>query len=78
MELPLVFNIRQDPFESYDQAPGPRADNTQHTTYIANQVLAMVAAHLGTLREYPPSQRGGSLNIAAMIERVMTPRPGTT
>jgi len=28
-----IFNIRQDPFESYDQAPGPRAAITQsHTT----------------------------------------------
>ncbi|GLS34113.1 C-terminal region of aryl-sulfatase [Mesorhizobium albiziae] len=25
LEVPWVFNIRQDPFESYDQAPGPRA-----------------------------------------------------
>jgi hypothetical protein len=78
MELPWVFNIRQDPFESYDQAPGPRADNTQHKSYIFNLVLTLVGDHLQTLQAYPPSQRPSSLNVARMIERLTNRPPSPT
>jgi arylsulfatase len=26
LEIPFFFNVRQDPFESYEQAPAPRAE----------------------------------------------------
>jgi len=32
LDIAYVFNVRQDPYESYDQAPGPRATITQQKT----------------------------------------------
>lgn len=70
-ELPLFFNLRQDPFESYDQAPGPRAELSQHKTYLGAAVMSVIQAHLATLREYPPRQRAATLNVAKVIEAMM-------
>lgn len=78
-ELPLFFNIRQDPFESYDQAPGPRAELSQRKTYLGAAVMSVIQAHLATLREYPPRQRAATINVAkvieAMIRSTSRPRP---
>ena len=71
MEIPWLFNIRQDPFESYHQAPGPRADNTQHKTYMVGELARMAIVHLATLKEYPPRQGGRTLNINKRIEEFM-------
>lgn len=67
LELPWIFNLRQDPFESYDQAPGPRADITQHHTGIANILLDKIHEHLATFKEYPPRQEAATMDIDAMI-----------
>jgi hypothetical protein len=59
-----VFNVRQDPYESYDQAPGPRATITQQKTWLYNDVMDRLGRHMGTLQKYPPRQNGTSLSIA--------------
>jgi hypothetical protein len=68
--VPWVFNLRQDPFESYDQAPGPRAYTTQSHTYVGYQVQDIIEAHVKSLAEYPPVQRGTSLSMEAQIEQL--------
>ncbi len=59
-----LFNVRQDPYESYDQAPGPRATITQQKTWLYNDVMARLARHMATLQKYPPPQKGSSLSVA--------------
>jgi arylsulfatase A-like enzyme len=68
LEIPWFFNIRQDPFESYDQAPGPRADISQRHTGIGNVILSKIHEHLATFAKYPPRQAAATLNIDALIE----------
>lgn len=63
LEIPLLFNVRQDPFESYDQAPGPRATVTQQKTYLFNEFLERIGKHMATLQQYPPKQKSSSLSI---------------
>ena len=63
LDLPWVFNLRQDPHESYDQAPGPRATLSQQKTYLFNAVMERLARHQATLQKYPPKQKGSSLSI---------------
>jgi arylsulfatase len=70
MELPWLFNLRQDPFEYYDHAPGPRAEASQRKSYIGHQLLSLVFRHVRTLQEYPPRQRADTLNIARRLEEV--------
>ncbi|MEH6912357.1 MAG: hypothetical protein V7459_17390 [Oceanicoccus sp.] len=71
LELPWIFNLRQDPYESYDQAPGPRADVLQKKTYLGNAALANLVAHIETLKKYPPSQKANSLSAAEMIKVIL-------
>lgn len=61
----LLFNLRMDPFEKHE---------THHSQFTAmklgiawgGQVQDALAAHMKTLAEFPPRQKGGTL----------TPRPG--
>jgi arylsulfatase A-like enzyme len=63
LDIPQVYNIRQDPYESYEQAPGPRATLSQEKTYLFNDVMDRLGRHIGTLKQYPPKQKGSSLSI---------------
>ena len=71
MEIPWFFNIRQDPFESYDQAPGPRADTTQHKTYLGQKLTGLVTEHLATFRDYPPRQKATTLNVSKRLDALL-------
>jgi arylsulfatase A-like enzyme len=70
LEIPWFFNIRQDPFESYDQAPGPRALISQEHSGIGNIVLTLVGEHLATFKEFPPRQKATSLNIDKLMDQM--------
>lgn len=68
LELPWVFNLRQDPFESYGQDPRPPANLLQHKSWMFNIVTAKMAAHIKTLMEFPPSQKPTSLSVEKLVE----------
>jgi arylsulfatase len=70
-DFPLIFNLRQDPFESYDQAPGPRATMAQHKLFISHGVVDMIGEHLATLKEYPPRQKAASANVQKIIDGIL-------
>ncbi len=69
--LPVVQNLRQDPFESYLQAPGPRATLTQTKTYLFNSVLEQLFQHVQSLKAFPPSQKSASLDVNKVIENMV-------
>jgi hypothetical protein len=62
-DLAWLFKVRQDPYESYDQAPGPRATLTQQKTYLYNEVMDRLGQHMATVQKYPPKQKGSSLSV---------------
>lgn len=68
LEIPWLFNIRQDPFEYYDQTPGPRATLTQQKQFVFHYGTDLVLAHLKTLQDFPPPQAGTSLSLADILE----------
>jgi arylsulfatase A-like enzyme len=70
--LPLLVNLRQDPFESYLQAPGPRAEITQHKSYMFNMVLEALHQHIGSLQAYPPTQKAASLDVNQIIQSLVS------
>jgi arylsulfatase len=71
MEVPLLFNIRQDPFEGYEQAPGPMATLLQSHTYVGYQMQDLLEQHIKSFKDYPPVQKGTSLNIDEILQAVM-------
>jgi arylsulfatase len=60
----LLFNLRMDPFEKQD---GQKSNDFAMKLGVAwgGQVQDALAAHLQTLQDFPPRQKGGTL----------TPRP---
>jgi arylsulfatase len=56
----LVFNLRMDPFEKHD---GQKNNDIAMKLGVAwgGQVQDALAAHMATLKEFPPRQKGGSL-----------------
>jgi hypothetical protein len=59
----LIFNLRMDPFEQHG---GQKADDIAMRLGVAwgGQVQDAVNAHLQSLKQFPPRQKGGSLRIA--------------
>ena len=75
LELPWVFNLRQDPFESYTQVPRPAANMLQHKSWMFNIVTARMGAHLKTLVEFPPAQKSTSLSVEKLVSEAMSKDP---
>jgi arylsulfatase len=58
----LLFNLRMDPFERHDGHPNNLIAMQMGMAY-GGQVRDAVGAHLRSLQEFPPRQKGGSLNV---------------
>ena len=77
MDIARIFNLRQDPFESFEQHPRTLGQLPQHKSWMFNIVLARLNAHLQTLKEFPPTQRGSSLSIEKMIDQMLNSHPSS-
>jgi arylsulfatase A-like enzyme len=64
---PLIFNLRSDPFESYDST-----DSYGHLLQKMSWMLApmgeLMNNHLATLAKYPPVQGGKSFDMSNVVE----------
>ncbi len=68
--VPLVFNIRQDPFESYDTTDA-YGHLLQKVSWLIQPMGVLMGQHLQTLAEYPPVQGGTSFNMSNIVEDFM-------
>jgi arylsulfatase A-like enzyme len=68
MNVPLVVNLREDPFE---RAPW---ESDMYRRWAADKLWTLVPAQviagkfIQSFRDYPPSQRGGSMNLDVIME----------
>ena len=70
LRVPLLFNLRRDPYE--------RAQKTSNTYYdwLIDRVFLMVPAQvyvgqfLATFREYPPRQKAASFSLERVLEQL--------
>jgi arylsulfatase len=65
--VPLFFNLRMDPFESYD-SPDAYGHLLQKVSWLIAPMGEIMAAHLQTLAEYPPVQGGKSFDMSNVVE----------
>ena len=65
--FPMIFNLRMDPFESYDSIDS-YGHLAQKVSWLMQPLGAMVGEHLQTLAEYPPVQGGASYDMSNMVE----------
>jgi len=64
---PLVFNIRMDPFESYDSKDS-YGHLMQKVSWLIQPMGELMATHLKSLAEYPPVQGGKSFDMSNVVD----------
>jgi arylsulfatase A-like enzyme len=65
--VPLVFNIRMDPFESYDSTDA-YGHLMQKVSWLIQPMGVLMQQHLQTLAEYPPVQGGASFDMSNVVQ----------
>jgi len=65
--VPLVFNIRMDPFESYDNKDS-YGHLMQKVSWLIQPMGELMQAHLQTLAEYPPVQGGKTFDMSNVVQ----------
>ncbi|NET26828.1 MAG: arylsulfatase [Okeania sp. SIO1I7] len=65
--MPLIFNLRMDPFESYDSIDA-YGHLTQKVSWLFQPISEQLGEHIKSLIEYPPVQSGKSFNLSSVIE----------
>ena len=68
--VPLVTNLRQDPWERYQDESMMYARWWGDKLWTMVPGVTIVGQFLETFKEYPPSQRGGTLSIERALEIV--------
>ncbi|KLV06827.1 MULTISPECIES: arylsulfatase [Photobacterium] len=67
---PKVYNLRADPFESYDSIDA-YGHLTQKVSWLLAPISEMVQQHVESLVKYPPVQGGSTFDMAKTIEDAM-------
>lgn len=65
--MPQLFNLRKDPFETYDGITG--FHQIMRKSWVIQPIIALLTEHVKTFEEFPPRQEAASLNINEAIER---------
>lgn len=68
--VPLVFNIRMDPFESYESTDA-YGHLMQKVSWLLQPMGKLMEAHLKTLAEYPPVQGGKSFDMSNVVNQFL-------
>ena len=76
--MPVVINLRQDPFERY------YTESQMYFRWAADKLWTFVPAQtvvghfLESFKEYPPSQRSGSFGVDQVLQALQTGTAGTS
>ena len=65
--VPLVFNLRMDPFESHDNKDS-YGHLLQKFSWLMQPMGELMGAHLKTLADYPPVQGGKSFDMSNVVQ----------
>lgn len=65
--FPMVFNLRMDPFESYDSIDS-YGHLAQKVSWQVQPMNVLIADHLQTLAKYPPVQGGATFDMSRLVE----------
>ena len=66
--VPLVFNIRMDPYESYDSTDA-YGHLMQKVSWLIQPMGVLMEQHLKSLAAYPPVQGGKSFDMSNVVEQ---------
>jgi hypothetical protein len=64
--VPLLFNLRRDPFERAQHNANTYNDWFLDRVFVIVPIQALAARFLQTMQDYPPSQAPASFNLSAI------------
>ena len=67
----MFFNLRMDPFESFDSTDS-YGHLLQKVSWLIQPMSVLMNQHLQTLAEYPPVQGGTSFDMSNVVEDFMS------
>ncbi|WP_423055884.1 hypothetical protein [Aeromonas dhakensis] len=70
LSKPKLYNLRADPFESYDSVDA-NGHLLQKMSWMLAPVSEMVGEHVNTLVKYPPVQGSTTFDMAKVIQEAM-------
>jgi arylsulfatase len=70
LRVPLLFNLRRDPFERSQHNSNSYNDWFLDRVYVIVPVTEMVGNFLKTMIEFPPSGTAGSFNLSKMQKQI--------
>ena len=70
LRVPLVFNLRRDPFERAQHNANVYEDWALDRPFIIFGAMGVATQFLTTLKEFPPSQTPGSFNLDNVRKRI--------
>ena len=70
LRIPLLFNLRRDPFEKAQHNSNTYNDWFLDRPYVVVPLQGLAAKFLMTMQEYPPSQTPGSFNLKKIEEQL--------
>jgi arylsulfatase len=74
--IPKLFNLRTDPYEFADITSNSYWDWYLDRAFILVPMQGIIADFLGTLKEFPPSQKAGSFNLDKVLETMTSAASG--
>jgi arylsulfatase len=74
--MPLVINLRQDPFERFSSESGMYFRWGGDKLWIFVPAQSVVGQFISTFKEFPPSQKSGSFSVDQVLEQLQA-TPGT-
>jgi arylsulfatase len=70
-KFPVIFNVRMDPFESFDGLTD-RSDIVQAKQWLNEPVQEILGEHIKSLTEYPPVQKAATFDFSELMKQLMS------
>jgi Arylsulfatase A and related enzymes len=73
LRVPLIFNLRRDPFERASLTSNTYYDWMIDRAYLLVPAQAFVGRFLETFQEFPPRQKAASFSLKNVMEKLVPP-----
>ena len=70
LRVPLIFNLRRDPYERSQVTSNTYYDWLIDRAYLLVPAQTYVAQFLGTFKDYPPRQKAASFSLDQVMEQM--------
>ena len=72
LRIPLIFNLRRDPYERSQLTSNSYYDWLIDRAYLLVPAQAFVGQFLATFQEFPPRQKAASFSLDQVMEKLLT------